>query len=122
MWSDVFSDEAVSLSKWTPSTDIIENKDNFVVHIELPGVKKEDVKITLQQNVLTISGEKKQESEAKEQDFHRVERSYGKFMRSFRLSSLVKGDAIDANYKDGILTIKLPKAEEAKPKEIEIKF
>jgi HSP20 family protein len=111
-----------SLASWYPSVDISEGKDEFVVKVELPGVSRNDVKITLQENVLTISGEKKHESESRDRNYHRVERSYGSFSRSFRMPSLVKGDKIDAHYKDGILTINLPKAEEAKSKEIEIKF
>ncbi len=111
-----------SLSSWFPSVDISEGKEEFVVNVELPGVSKNDVKITLHENVLTISGEKKHESESKDRNYHRVERSFGSFSRSFRMPSLVKGDKIDARYKDGILTINLPKAEEAKSKEIEIKF
>jgi HSP20 family protein len=110
------------LQNWYPSADISEGKDAYTVKIELPGVTKDDVKITLQENVLTIQGEKKQESEIKDTNYHRLERSYGSFSRSFRLPTLVKADKIDANYKDGVLSIVLPKADEAKTKEIEIKF
>ncbi len=119
-WNDDL--ETGPLSTWYPSVDITEGKDHFVVKAELPGVSKNDVKITLQENVLTIAGEKKQESESKDHNRHRIERNYGSFTRAFRLPSLVKPDKIDANYKDGVLTITLPKAEEAKTKEIEIKF
>ncbi|HMV27523.1 Hsp20/alpha crystallin family protein [bacterium] len=122
-FNSVFNrDEYTGLTNWNPATDIVEGKDEYTVRIELPGVSKNDVKITIHDNVLTVQGEKKQESENKENNYHRVERSYGSFMRSFRLPSMVKGEKIDANYKDGILTIVLPKAEEAKTKEIEIKF
>jgi HSP20 family protein len=125
MFSNFFTsdDEAFSgLQNWYPSADISEGKEAYTVKIELPGVSKDDVKITLQENVLTIQGEKKQEKEVKETNFHRLERNYGAFCRSFRLPSLIKADKIDANYKDGVLTINLPKSEEAKSKEIEIKF
>lgn len=125
MLSNFFTndDEAFSgLQNWYPSADISEGKDTYTVKIELPGVTKDDVKITLQENMLTVHGEKKQENETKRENYHRVERSYGSFSRSFRLPSLVKADKIDANYKDGVLTIVLPKAEEAKAKEIDIKF
>lgn len=125
MLSNFFTndDEAFSgLQNWYPSADISEGKDAYTVKIELPGVTKEDVKITLQENVLTIQGEKKQEKETKETNFHRLERSFGSFSRSFRLPSLIKADKIDANYKDGVLTIVMPKSEEAKSKEIEIKY
>ncbi|MBL7996459.1 Hsp20/alpha crystallin family protein [bacterium] len=125
MFSNFFTDDNESftgLQNWYPSADITEGKDKYTVHIELPGVTKDGVKITLQENVLTVQGEKKQEAETKDENFHRVERSYGSFSRSFRLPSLVKSDKIDANYKDGVLTIVLPKAEEAKAKQIDIKF
>lgn len=101
--------------------DVVENNEAYVIKAELPGISKNDVKITLHENVLTIKGEKKQEKEEKDRNFHRVERSYGSFERSFTLPSGVKDDKIEAAYKDGILTITLPKAEEAKPKEIEVK-
>ncbi len=125
MLSNFFTndDETLTgLQNWYPSADISEGKDAYTVRVELPGVTKDDVKITLQENVLTIQGEKKQENETKDTNYHRLERSYGSFSRSFRLPTLVKADKIDANYKDGVLSIVLPKADEAKTKEIEIKF
>ncbi|MFZ1081900.1 MAG: Hsp20/alpha crystallin family protein [Candidatus Kryptoniota bacterium] len=109
------------VASWSPRTDVIENKEAYVIKAELPGVNRSDVKITLNENVLTIKGEKKQEKEENEKNFHRVERSYGSFERSFTLPIGVKSDKIDAAYKDGILTIILPKAEETTPKEIEVK-
>ncbi len=111
-----------SVQGWYPAVDIAESKDEFLIKVEIPGMSKDDLKIKLQENVLTVQGEKKQEKETKEQNYHRMERSYGSFCRSFRLTSPVKQDKIDANYKDGVLSISLPKAEEAKTKEIEIKF
>ncbi|MBI5463368.1 MAG: Hsp20/alpha crystallin family protein [Ignavibacteriales bacterium] len=114
-------DESTELSMWTPSVDIAEQDDQFVVKVELPGVNKDDVKITLESNILTVRGEKKQEKEEKGKSFHRVERSYSSFQRSFTLPTTVKSDKIDAGYRDGILTIVLPKADEAKPKQIEVK-
>ena len=110
-----------AISSWTPAVDITEHDDQFVVKVELPGVNKDDVKITLENNILTIRGEKKQEKETKKENYHRVERSYGSFQRSFTLPTTVKNDKIDAVYRDGILQIALPKAEEAKPKQIEVK-
>ncbi len=109
------------VTSWWPRADVVENNEAYVIKAELPGISKNDVKITLHENVLTIKGEKKQEKEEKDRNFHRVERSYGSFERSFTLPSGVKDDKIEAAYKDGILTITLPKAEEAKPKEIEVK-
>ena len=105
---------------WIPVVDIFETEDEIKVVAEIPGIKKDDVKISLQDNVLTLKGEKKQEKEEKDKNFHRVERSYGSFQRSFSLPAAVQADKVKANYKDGILTITLPKVEEAKPKEIAI--
>jgi HSP20 family protein len=114
-------DEDYTLSSWTPAVDIAEHDDEYLVKVELPGVNKDDVKLTLENNILTIRGEKKQEKETKKENYHRVERSYGSFQRSFTLPAAVKADKIDASYNDGILTVSLPKAEEAKPKQIEVK-
>jgi len=108
-------------STWMPAVDVAEEDNEYVVKIELPGVNKEDVKITLESNILTIRGEKKAEKETKDKNYHRMERSYGSFQRSFTLPTSVKNDKIDAEYRDGILSITLPKAEEAKPKQIEVK-
>lgn len=105
---------------WLPATDVSETKDNVMVAVELPGMSKDDIKITVQDNVLTIRGEKKQEKEEKEVNYHRLERSYGFFSRSFTLPSTAKADKIKASYEHGILKVELPKAEEAKPKEIPI--
>jgi len=109
------------VTSWSPRADVSENNESYVIKVELPGVNKNDVKITLHEKILTIKGEKKQEKEEKDRNFHRVERSYGSFERSFSLPSGVKSDKIDAAYKDGVLTVTLPKVEEAKPKEIEVK-
>jgi HSP20 family protein len=114
-------DSGLDAVSWTPAVDVAEQDDAFVVKMELPGVTKEDVKITMQENTLTVRGEKKQEKESKESNIHRVERSYGAFQRSFTLPSSVKAEKIDASYQDGILSILLPKAEEAKPKLIDVK-
>lgn len=114
-------DEDTTVSTWSPAVDIAEQNDAYVVKVELPGVSKDDVKVTLENNVLTIRGEKKLEKEIKKEDYHRIERCYGSFNRSFTLPSTVKSEKIDATYKDGVLTITLPKAEEAKPKQIEVK-
>lgn len=118
---DTQDDGSLIPSVWTPAVDVAEHENQYIVKVELPGVTKDDVKITMQQNVLTIRGEKKQETETKDSNFHRVERSYGSFQRSFSLPTHVKNEKIEASYKDGILTVTLPKAEEAKPKQIEVK-
>jgi HSP20 family protein len=114
-------DDESGFNAWTPAVDITEHDDQYIVKVELPGVNKDEVKITLDNNILTIRGEKKQDREVKKENYHRVERSYGSFQRSFTLPSTVKSDKIDAVYKDGVLQIALPKAEEAKPKQIEVK-
>jgi HSP20 family protein len=106
---------------WSPAVDIREDKDAYFVEVELPGLTKDEVKITMENNILTIQGEKKQEKEEKRRDYHRSERVYGSFQRSFTLPSSVKNDKIEAQYKNGILTVTLPKVEEAKPKAIEVK-
>jgi HSP20 family protein len=104
-----------------PAVDIIERETDFLVKVELPGVNKDEVKITVQNDVLTIRGEKKFEKEKKGDTYHRVERSYGAFQRSFTLPASVKNDKIEATHENGVLHVILPKAEEAKPKEIEVK-
>jgi HSP20 family protein len=117
------SDEPGLLDRaWMPSVDIAEEEDQYVVKVELPGVNKEDVKIVLESNILTVRGEKKAEKESRNKNYHRMERTYGSFQRSFTLPTTVTNDDIDATYKDGILSITLPKADEAKPKQIEVKI
>ena len=114
-------DEQLSQMNWFPVVDIKENKDEFTVSAELPGMKKEDVHITFSDGKLVIEGERKKEQEEKEANYHRVERSYGKFSRTFQLPSGIQANKIAADFKDGILKVKLPKSEEVKPKEIEVK-
>lgn len=106
---------------WTPAVDISEDDDNFYLNVELPGMKKEDVTLRYEEGLLTVTGEKKAEKEEKDVNYHRVERSYGKFERSFRVPSRIVNEKIDAKFTNGVLTVTLPKAEEIKPKEIEVK-
>ncbi len=113
--------EDVFHSIWIPAVDVAETEGEYVVKVEVPGVNRDDVKITVHDDTLTIRGEKKQEDRIKKSDFYRLERTYGSFQRSFTLPNTVKTDKIDATYKEGVLTITLPKAEEAKPKAIEVK-
>ena len=108
-------------TEWFPSLDVSETKNELVVKAEVPGMDPKDIDISLSDGVLTMKGEKRQEKEEKEADYHLVERSYGGFTRSVQLPKEVKGDKISASYKDGILKITLPKSEEAKKKEIKIK-
>jgi HSP20 family protein len=112
----------LSRSDWSPRVDISETKDDIVVKAEIPGMKKEDIKITLQDNVLTLSGERKQEKEENDTDYYRMERFYGSFTRFFNLPTVVQADRIKASYKEGILSITLPKDEEVKPKQIPIEI
>jgi HSP20 family protein len=107
-------------SGWTPPLDVFDEKDNFVVKAELPGLKKEDIEINVHNGVLTISGERKHEAEKKEGQTFRSERYFGRFQRSVTLPAAVDVKNVKASYKDGVLTIDLPKAEEAKPKQIAI--
>jgi len=109
------------LAAFEPVVDIREDADAYYVHAELPGVKKEEVRITMQDNMLSIRGEKKQESEKKEASYHRLERSYGAFERTITLPASVMADKVDASFTDGVLTIMLPKTEEVKPREIAVK-
>lgn len=106
---------------WMPLTDIFEDKDNYMIKADLPGMKKDDVKISFADGQLSISGERVQEQESKDTKCHRIERTYGKYYRSFNLPKEIKEDKIKAEFKDGQLTVTIPKAEEVKPKEIEIK-
>jgi len=114
-------EDSLTSSAWNPAVDIAEHDDQFVVKVELPGVSKDEVKIVMQENMLTIRGEKKQEMESKGSNYRKVERSYGTFQRSFTLPATVKGEKIEATFKDGVLSIVLPKAEEARRKEIEVR-
>ncbi|MCE9611709.1 MAG: Hsp20/alpha crystallin family protein [Chthoniobacter sp.] len=107
-------------SGWSPALDVYDNKDNLVVQVELPGMKKEEIEIALHEGVLTVSGERKTGSERKEGEVFRSERYFGKFQRSVTLPVAVDGAQVKASYKEGVLTIDLPKAEEAKPKQIAI--
>jgi HSP20 family protein len=107
-------------SAWLPPTDIFENADGINIMVELPGLKPEDVKLTLENHTLTIRGEKKQTAEEKTTTVHRYERSYGSFERSFSLPTSVDADKVSAAFENGVLTITLPKAERAKPKEITV--
>ena len=107
-------------SGWSPSLDVFDDKDQFVVTAELPGMKKEEIDLTFQDGVLSISGERKQTKENKEGETFRSERYFGKFQRSVTLPAAVDSSKINASYKDGILTVTLAKSEEAKPKQIAV--
>jgi HSP20 family protein len=108
------------LSGWTPALDVYEDKDNFTVKAELPGMKKEEIEVSLHDGCLSISGERKTESKHEDAEVYRAERFFGRFQRTVTLPSTVAADKVAAAYKDGVLTITLPKTEEAKPKRIDV--
>jgi HSP20 family protein len=105
---------------WVPPVDIQENGDSYLFHAELPGMSKEDIHITLENSVLRLSGERKFEKDAKKENYHRVERTYGTFTRTFTLPTQVDPEKVQAAFENGILTITVPKAEQAKPRRIAI--
>jgi HSP20 family protein len=106
---------------WTPSCDVFEDQENLRIVLELPGVKPEDVKLSVENQVLTISGEKRQTAQEQSERWHRYERSYGTFERMFTLPNSVDADRIDARIDNGVLTVTLPKAERSKPRQIQVK-
>ena len=116
------NDEEYMNAVWSPLTDVIEDTDKYSLRLDLPGVKKEDVKISFVNGKLTISGERHSETEKKDSTYHHIERAFGKYYRSFSLPEKIVEDRIEAEFKDGILNISIPKAEEAKPKQIEVKI
>jgi HSP20 family protein len=116
----VFDDERI-FGNWTPPVDIQETEKEYVVKADLPDVKKEDVKVEIDDDVLTVEGERKQEKEEKDKRFHRTERTYGKFVRRFAMPTHVDGTGVKAEFKDGVLNVHLPKTEAVKSRAIEIK-
>lgn len=113
--------ENLTVADWIPTVDISESEGEYLIKAELPEIKKEDVKVTVENGVLTLQGERRQEKEEKGKKYHRVERSYGSFIRSFTLPESVNESGVKAEYKDGMLNIHLPKSEKVKPKAIEVK-
>ena len=114
-------EENWSLATWSPACDIYETSNELVVKAELPEVKKENVQVTIENNVLTIRGERKFEAETKKESYHRVERRYGEFTRSFALPGFVDATKVNAEFQEGVLRVRMPKREEAKPKHIDVK-
>ena len=113
--------ENLTVADWMPTVDISETEGEYLIKAELPEVRKEDVKVTVENGVLTLQGERRQEKEEKGKRFHRVERSYGSFVRSFTLPESVDEGSVKAEYKDGVLNLHLPKSEKVKPKAIDVK-
>ena len=114
-------EEALTVAEWLPAVDIAEDDKEYTIKVELPGVNKEDVRVSVEGGVLSITGERKAEKEEKNKKYHRIERSYGSFARSFTLPEGAAGDKVSAEFKDGVLRVHLPKDEEAKRKSIEVK-
>ncbi len=115
-----FTDEELATGTWYPSVDIYETKDEVVLKAELPGMEKKDFSIEVKDNMLMLKGERKFERETKEENYYRIERSYGTFHRSFTLPAAVDRDKIKAKYKEGILEISMPKVETAKAKQVSV--
>ena len=119
LWGGVAS-EGVSNRAWSPAVDIQESADALMITVELPGLKPEEVEITVENQVLTLAGERKFERDAKGETLHRVERAYGAFSRSFTLPTTVAADKVEAKFDLGLLTITLPKAEASKPRKVKV--
>ena len=113
-------DEPSSTTTWSPAVDIYETESEIMVQAELPGVERKDIALNLEKNVLTLKGERRFEKETRQENYHRIERAYGGFSRSFSIPAIVDEEKIRADYKDGILKIALPKKEQVKPKQIQI--
>ena len=114
--------EPLFLTPWIPAVDIYETKDEIVLKAEIPGIEKDKLNVDVKNGTLTIKGERNLEKEVKNEDYYRIERSYGSFTRAFSLPSGVDQSKVKASYKDGILEVKLPKVEEAKPKQIKVEI
>jgi HSP20 family protein len=114
------NDEPSATTNWSPAVDIFETENEIIVQAELPGVDRKDIGLQLENNVLTLKGERRFEKETKQENYHRIERSYGGFSRAFSIPAIVDEEKIRADYKDGILKIALPKKEQVKPKQIRI--
>jgi HSP20 family protein len=115
-----FGEEGIGRGAWNPSVDIYENKDQIVLEAELPGMKQEDFDLSIESNVITLRGERRFEKTHETDNYHRVERSYGSFTRSFTLPQTVSGEGATAEYNNGVLRVTLPKREEAKPRRIQV--
>ena len=115
-------EEALTVAEWAPLVDIVEDDKQYLIKAELPEVTKDDVKVTVQEDVLTITGERILEKEEKGKKYHRVERAYGRFGRSFTLPEDADGNGVFAEFRDGVLKVHLPKSEKARPKTIEVQI
>jgi len=119
-FSPMSGETEVSTRSWAPPVDIYETEDAIVLKAELPGIDPKDVEVRVEDNTLYLKGERNYEKDVNEQNYHRIERSYGSFARSFTLPNSINAEKVKAEYKDGLLTLTMPKREEAKPKTIKI--
>lgn len=119
-FAPAFNREGLRTREWLPAVDIREDGEALKMFVEVPGMDREDVNLSIEDNVLTISGERRFEKDVEKEEYHRIERAYGTFSRSFTLPRNVDSEKVKATYKDGVLTIELPKVEEAKPRKIAI--
>jgi HSP20 family protein len=118
--SRAFGEEGIARGAWNPSVDIYENKDQIVLEAELPGMKREDFDLSIENNVITLRGERRFEKKDESDNYHRVERAYGSFTRSFTLPQTVQAESVTAEYRNGVLRVVMPKREEVKARRIEI--
>ncbi len=123
LFGDAFggSSAPATAGAWAPALDVEESEDAFTLHVELPGVSVDDVEVSLEENVLTVAGERRFYEDREGEGFRRIERSFGRFHRAVRLPDRVDPDGVTATHRDGLLTIQVPKAEEAKPRRIEVR-
>jgi HSP20 family protein len=121
MFESAFADEPLARGTWNPPVDIYETPEkDVVVKVELPEMKRDDIKVSFENNVLTIEGERQFRTEASREHYHRVERGYGAFRRSFTMPAMVDAAHVNANYQDGVLTVTLPRREESRPRQIQV--
>jgi HSP20 family protein len=120
LWSRALSDEEPMLAEWAPTSDIIETKDEITIKAELPGIEEKDIDVEIAEGILTIKGERKAEEKTEDKGYHRIERSYGKFLRTYTLSPNVETDKISADFRNGVLNVHLPKKVKKLPAAVKV--
>jgi len=120
LWSRMTTEDEPMLANWSPTSDVVETKDEILIKAELPGIEAKDVDIEIENGVLTLKGDRKAEKESEEKGYRRIERSYGSFLRSFTLPPNVEAEKIAANFANGVLEVHMPKKENAKPRSIKV--
>ncbi len=121
-FSRIFEDAGITKGNWSPAVDVREDENGIALEADLPGLTKDDFELSIENYILTLKGERKFEKKAEEANYHRVERSYGKFVRTFTLPSTVDVDKVKADFKDGVLSVSLPRKEETRPRQIKIEI